>query len=434
MQETKANKPLKKGKFTKQEKDWILYDVANSAFTLLIATILPIYFANLFPEGTDPQTPTIYWGYAASIVTILSAIICPILGTYADFSGKKQMFRLFAGIGIIGCASMAIFGFLPVTDVLWIFFLLIFIIAKTGYTSANVFYDSMIADVTTEDKVHNVSAQGYAWGYIGSCIPFVVCIGLYVISMFVPAFEQTSLALGCLITAAWWFIFMMPLHKSYKQIHFLPRPQNPIKDTFIRLGQIFKELAKNKKALIFLLAFFFYIDGVYTIIDMATSFGKAFGFDSIMLLVALLVTQIVAFPFAILFGKLSSKISGNILLPICIGAYTGIGIFAVFLHYEWQFWVLAVAVGMFQGGIQAMSRSYFTKIIPAEKSGEYFGLYDIFGKGAAFLGTFLVSTVAQITGDLNIGIIPIPCLFVIGLILFFVAAKLPVSEDVKTKE
>jgi UMF1 family MFS transporter len=297
----------------------------------------------------------------------------------------------------------------------------------------------MLNDITTDENMHRVSANGFAWGYICSCIPFALCLGLYVLGTMVPGlewFEGYAFSLGCLITAAWWFIFTLPLYKNYKQEHFLPKPEKPIKETFKRLGCLFKDLAKNKKALLFLIAFFFYIDGVHTIIKMAMSIGNDLQFENfgaVKLVIALFVTQIVAFPFAILFGKLSSKYSCEKLLIVCIAAYTGIGVLTVFLRHEWQFWAMAVGVGMFQGGIQAMSRSYFTKIIPREKSGEFFGIYDIFGKSAAILGLGVISILgvffplSQGTW-INISLIPLPILFAIGLVLFLFAMKIPAAK------
>ena len=183
-----------------------------------------------------------------------------------------------------------------------------------------------------------------------------------------------------------------------------------------------KNAGNEKKILFFLIAFFFYIDGVYTIIDMATAYGSALGLDSTGLLLALLVTQIVAFPFAILFGRLAQKYPVEKLITFCVTAYFGIAVFAMFLHSQWQFWVLAVLVGMFQGGVQALSRSYFTKIIPPEQSGEYFGILDICGKGASFVGTTIVSVVSQVTGNMNLGVGMIAILFVVGLFFFRKAA------------
>ena len=209
--------------------------------------------------------------------------------------------------------------------------------------------------------------------------------------------------------------------KIYKQKNYVERQPKAVRNSFKRLGITLKNVKKEKKIFLFLLAFFFYIDGVYTIIDMATAYGTALGFDSTGLLLALLVTQLVAFPFAILFGRLSLRYDTEKLIMICIIAYFGIAVFAMFLKEQWQFWILAILVGMFQGGIQALSRSYFTKIIPAEKSGEYFGLMDICGKGASFMGTSVISLISQVTGNVSIGVGAISLFFVLGIIVFKMA-------------
>lgn len=427
--------PVKKAGFTKKERNWILYDVANSAYVLLATALLSFYFDFLSP--TENLTPI--WGSVNVIVTVIAVVLCPILGTYADFSKKRRLFMTFALIGIIGCALLSVFSLLADFAIAGILFLIVYIAAEVGFSSANVFYDSMLSDVTTDERMHKVSANGYAWGYIGSCIPFIFCLVLYILgSMVFPQLLGIAFTACCLLTAAWWLVFTLPLYKSYQQIHFLPKPQKPVRETFKRLGSIFKDFAKNKKALIFLLAFFFYIDGVHTIIKMAMSIGKDLGFENfgtVQLVIALFVTQIVAFPAAIVFGKLASKkVSCETLLIVCIAAYAAIGFFAVFLRHQWQFWVMAVGVGLFQGGVQAMSRSYFTKIIPAEKSGEFFGIYDIFGKSAAIVGTGLISILSSVfplaqATWINVCLIPLPVLFSLGLILFIVSMKLKPAAD-----
>ena len=214
----------------------------------------------------------------------------------------------------------------------------------------------------------------------------------------------------------------VPILRSYQQKYFLTGEEEK-KNILQQLGVSLRDIAKNKKVFFFLLAFFFYIDGVYTIIDMSTAYGSALGLGSTDMLLALLVTQFVAFPFAILFGKLSQKGMSEKLIMIAIAAYTGIAIFAYFMSASWQFWVLAIFVGMFQGGIQALSRSYFAKIIPAERSGEFFGFYDICGKGASVIGTTLMGLVSQMTGSVNNGVGVIAVFFVIGLILFVVSTR-----------
>ena len=407
-----------KFRLTKQEKNWILYDVGNSAFTLLVSTIMPIYFNHLAgTAGLSDVDYLAYWGYAASISTLLVALLGPVFGTLADYKGfKKPIFLAFLAVGAVGCISL---GFAKQ----WLLFLIIYIIAKVGYSGSLIFYDSMLADVTEPDRMDNVSSLGYAWGYIGSCLPFVACLVPVLFADGLGLTMTTAMMLAFCITALWWVGMSLPLVKSYRQKHYVERHPGAMAASFSRLWNTLKNAKQEKKVFLFLLAFFFYIDGVYTIIDMATAYGSALGLDSTGLLLALLVTQIVAFPFAILFGRLAKNHSSEKLISICIMAYFGIAVFAIFLASQWQFWMLAVMVGMFQGGIQALSRSYFARIIPPEQSGEYFGLLDICGKGAAFLGTTIVSVVSQLTGSMNTGVGMIAILFVIGFILFRLAAR-----------
>ena len=402
-----------KFKLTKSEKSWILYDVGNSAFVLLVATILPIYF-NYLAEGgglSDAEYLA-YWGYAASAATLAVAVLGPVLGTLADTKGfKKPIFLFTILVGCIGCVSL---GFAKQ----WLVFLVIYIIAKIGYNGSLIFYDSMLSDVTAPERMDQVSSHGYAWGYIGSCIPFVVCLVLVLGSGSFGMAMDTAMAIAFAIIAVWWLVMSLPLLKGYKQKFYVERKPHAIAESFKRLGRTFAHVKQEKKIFIFLLAFFFYIDGVYTIIDMATAYGTALGFDTTGLLLALLLTQVVAFPFAILFGRLAKKYDTARLITVCIVAYLGIAVFAMFLMHQWQFWLLAVLVGMFQGGIQALSRSYFTKIIPAEQSGEYFGLLDICGKGASFVGTTLVGVVSQMTNNINLGVGAIAILFAVGIFFF----------------
>ena len=404
-----------KFKVTPLERAWILYDVGNSAFVLMIATLVPIFFNALAEAGGVSKVDYLaYWGYASSIVTVVTAILGPILGTLADTKGfKKPIFMLCLFVGVIGCCAMGLAG-------TWLAFLVIFIIAKIGYSGSLVFYDSMLGDVTTPERMDMVSSRGYAWGYIGSCVPFIASLAVVLFSG-LPM--QTGMGIAFFINGAWWLLTTVPLLKNYEQIHYEPRKPHAVAESFRRLLRVFREIRGDRKIFLFLIAFFFYIDGVYTIIDIATAFGSALGFTSTTLLLALLLTQIVAFPCALLFGWLAPKYENGTLIRSCIVAYGAIALFAVQLDKSWEFWFLAVCVGMFQGGIQALSRAYFAKIIPAEKSGEYFGLYDIFGKGAAFMGTTLVGFGAQLTGSLNIGVSVIFVLFVIGFLLFEKAVR-----------
>ena len=417
-------------KLTKLEKSWILYDIANSAFTLLVSTLIPIYFNSLAgAAGVNEDLYLSYWGYAGSISTVLVAIIAPICGTISDRKFKKPIFLLTVILGCVACAALGV-------TTHWLFFLGIFVLAKVGFHSSIVFYDSMLPEITTEDRMDNVSSLGYAFGYIGSVIPFVACL---VLVLFCDSFGMTmttAMMLAFLITAAWWAVLSLPLLKHYKQTAFVEKQGTALGDFFKQLVRTFKEARKEKHVFVYLIAFFFFINGVYTIIDMATAYGSALGLDTTGLLLALLLTQIVAFPCAIIFGRLSAKYDTGLLIKICIVCYTCITAFGMFLVSLWQFWVLATLVGMFQGGIQALARSYLGKIIPAERSGEFYGLMDICGKGASFLGTTLVAVVSQFTAGIELNVFGITLqnenlavgslivLFIVGFLVFCKADNL----------
>ena len=408
-----------KFKLTSLEKKWVLYDVGNSAFTMMVSTIFPIYFNFLAGNaGISDVDYLAYWGYATSICTLLVAILGPTLGAVADTKNfKKTIFCIAMGVGVFGCILL---GFLSS----WIWFLGVFVLAKTGYSASLVFYDAMLTDVTEPERMDTVSSHGYAWGYIGSCIPFVACLGIVLGGGSLGMDMQTSMILAFIITALWWLFSSVPLLRSYRQRYFAEAGEHVVRNSFQRLGRTFAELVKQKQIFVFLLAFFFYIDGVYTVIDMATAYGQALGLDSTGLLLALLVTQIVAFPSVLIFSRIIKNVSPEKIITVCIAAYFCIAVYAYWLDSQLDFWILAVLVGMFQWTIQALSRSYFAKIIPAEKSGEYFGIYDICGKGASVLGTALVSFLSQVTGSINIGVSALSVMFLIGLVLFQFSAKL----------
>ena len=421
------NKP---SKLTALEKHWILYDIGNSAFTLLVSTLIPIYFNSLASSaGVNEDMYLSYWGYAGSLSTILVAIIAPICGTLSDRRYKKPIFLLTVILGCVACACLGV-------TTHWLAFLGIFILAKIGFHSSIVFYDSMLPEVTTDERMDNVSSLGYAYGYIGSVIPFVLCLVLVLFGESFGLSMGSAMVIAFLITAIWWAVFTAPLMKSYRQTAYMEKKGTALSDTFRQLFDTFKEAKKQKHIFVYLISFFFFINGVYTIIDMATAYGSALGLDSTGLLLALLLTQIVAFPCAIIFGRLSAKYDTGLLIKISIVCYTVITLFGMFLVSLWQFWVLAVLVGMFQGGIQAMSRSYLGKIIPPERSGEFYGLMDICGKGASFVGTTLVAVVSQATAGVKLSILGISLqnenlavgsliiLFIIGFFLFCKADKL----------
>ncbi len=412
-------------KLTPLEKSWVLYDVGNSAFVLLVATLLPIFFNQLAKQASINEDLYLsYWAYAGSVCTLLVAIIGPLCGALTDRKGfKKPVFLICILVGIIGCVSLGLTNH-------WLVFLVLFVLAKVGFSSSLVFYDSMLPEITTEERMDKVSTAGYAYGYIGSVIPFVVCLALVLCYEMLGISFPVAMLLALGITGAWWLVCSLPLLKKYRQTSYVQQVGTPLLDAFRQLKETVQHAIKHKEIGLYLIAFFFFINGVYTIIDMATAYGTALGLDTTGLLLALLVTQIVAFPFAILFGRLASKVDSGKLIKLCILCYTGITVFAVFLVAQWQFWLLAVLVGMFQGAIQALSRSYLGKIIPAEQSGAYYGLMDICGKGASFLGMLLVGAVSEaaigwsveIFGltlqNENLAVSTLIVLFVVGFVLF----------------
>lgn len=403
-----------KDKLTPIEKKWIMYDVGNSAFILLATTVIPIVFNNLAKAHLSDSDYLAYWGYAVSLSTIIIAILSPILGSIADGKGKKKlMYAIFVLVGVVGCIL------LPFTKY-WLLFLALYVVSKVGFNGSLVFYDSMLTDITRDERMDKVSSHGYAWGYIGSCIPFIISIAMISLGPKIGVSAQGTIVFAFVLTALWWLIFSIPLYKSYEQKYFVPKASDKV---FKKLKETFREIKSDKTVYLFLIAFFFYIDGVYTIINMATAYGTSLGLSSTGLMLALLVTQIVAFPCALFFAKFSKNKKTSSLIKVCIAAYTAIALYAVQLDKLYEFWILAVGVGMFQGAIQALSRSYYAKIIPKEKSAECFALMDIFGKGASIVGTMIVSIVSQITNSQNKAIVAIPVLFLIGLIVFNMAAK-----------
>ncbi|MBE6916590.1 MAG: MFS transporter [Ruminococcaceae bacterium] len=434
---------MKKFKLTPLEKSWVLYDIGNSAFVLLAATLLPIFFNGLASgAGISNEMYLSYWAYAGSIATALVAIIGPICGSLTNQKGfKKPVFVVSMLLGAVGCIALGIAKS-------WLLFLALFVVAKVGFSSSIVFYDSMLPEITTEDRMDNVSSKGYAYGYIGSCIPFLVCLALVLFYDKIGITLSTAMVLALVLTGVWWIVCSLPLLKNYRQTAYVERRKNAVGETFAELGRTLVHAFKHPKIILYLVAFFFFINGVYTIIDMATAYGTSLGLDTTGLLLALLVTQIVAFPFAILFGRLASKVRPGLLIKICILCYTGITVFAVFLVAQWQFWLLAVLVGMFQGAIQALSRSYLGKIIPAERSGSYYGLMDICGKGASFLGGLLIGIINEKTVGMSLSVFGIQLqsqnfavsslivLFIIGFVLFCIADKLSlfsITDKLKDK-
>ena len=396
---------------SKRERSWVLYDVGNSAYVMLAATLIPIYFSAIAEPGSSA---VVAWGYAATVASLALALLMPFLGSLADLKGNKKKFL--AGTIGTGAVSLAVMG---VPDNAMVF-LVIYVFSSVMLNASLVFYDAFLVDATEQDRYDEVSSQGYAWGYIGSCIPFIVCL---VIVLFGSSFgigQLDGIRISFVVTAVWWLVFSVPVLRDVHQTHFKAREEHLFRHTLKGLAGTCKKIARDKRLLMYMLAFFFYIDGVHTIITMSTSYGTDLGIDSTQLVLALLVTQFVAFPSAIAYGRLAGRFGTKRMLLIAVFAYFCITLFAAFfLRSAAEFWVLAVCVGLFQGGIQALSRSEFGKLIPKENANEYYGFFDIFGKYATIMGTLLVSVFTQLTGSSSYGVLSVAVLFIIGFILLW---------------
>ncbi len=407
-------------KFTKEEKSWILYDCGNSAYSMAITTaLLPIVFGMF--EGVDNSMDL---GYFNSLASIIIAVLSPILGTIADYKDKKKRFFIFfALLGLLSTTSLA---FVPPAGGQWQLLVLFYVLSAIGFSGANIFYDSFLVDVTTDDRMDKVSASGFAYGYIASIIPFGISLALI---YFLGMDKVIGYQAGFIITALWWGLLTIPIVRDVKQKHYIEPEPNPIGNSFRRLGSTFKNIRKYKTVFMFLIAYFFYIDGVDTIIKMVVPYATTVlggeSLDTFTLLGILLVIQIIAFPCAIIYGNLAKKYSTRTMIIVGIVTYIISCIAAFFITTVWHIFILGAMIGSAQGGIQALSRSYYAKIIPKENSNEFFGFYNIFGKFAAIIGPSVMALTTTLTGNAKYSILSIIPLFIIGFTVFI---NLPKEE------
>ena len=379
-------------RLTRSEKSWILYDVANSAFIMIVTATIPIYFRSLAEgAGVASSTATSLWGSATSISILILAILSPILGAIADYEGMKK--KIFTAFFVLAIAGGLLFTFAPG----WISFLVFFILSRIGYAACNVFYDAMLVDVTTNDRMDRVSTLGYGLGYIGgSTIPLVIFLVMNLIG--IPML--TCLAVIFAVTALWWFGFSLPLLRNCQQRSGKPYEKGDVGRNIRGVGATAREIIANKTMFVYILAYFFYIDGVHTVISMATTYGTNLGLDSTGMLLALLLVQVLGLPFCLLYIKLSAKFGARVMVGVGVCVYMFICVFAFFMRELWQFWLLAVLCATSQGGIQALSRSMFGKLLPdKDRSGEFFGFFDIFGKFSSIMGPALVGFVSAVVAD-----------------------------------
>lgn len=400
-------------KFTKAERSWILYDVGNSALVLLATSVIPIYFNSL--AATDPAVERVAvgaWGAAETVASLIIALLMPILGSVADMQGMRKKFI----VGCVGTGAVATIamGF-PST---WLPFLIVYVISAVALNCSFVFYDALLVDATTEERMDEVSSQGFAWGYVGSCIPFIVCLLIVLNASALGMSMKTAMLIAFIITSAWWVAFTIPMLKNVEQKSYKPYQPHALQSAISGIGSTLRAIWADKSLRYFMLAYFFYIDGVHTVIKMSTSYGSNLGIEGTQLVLALLVTQFVAWPASIIYGRLGRSLGTKTMILVGICGYFGISLFAaLFLRSATEFWILAICVGLFQGGIQALSRSEFGKLCPKKHVNEYFGFYDIFGKYAAIIGTGLVSAFTFLTGNPSLGVLSIALLFIAGFAL-----------------
>lgn len=423
---------LKKLGFSKEEASWILYDVANSAQVLTTCTVIfPLLIAKITPGDSS-----VYVGWANAVYAIILALISPVLGTMADYKDTKmKMFKFFLFIGIAGGFGLA----LPFID--YKMAIVIFVIAMLGYNGSIIFYDAFIVDVCDDDRVDKVSAAGYAWGYIGSVLPFLIfVIPFAAVTLFGDANGNLmiggftlSYRLACGLTMGlavlWWMVNSRPMLKNVKQTHYHEPVPHVVKESFAHLWHTFRDVKKNKNIFMFCLSYFFYIDCVNTVIKMAVSLATEMGISDVMSLVVVIFINIIACPASIFYGRLVGNVGSKKMIYAGILGYVGVVACGAMIQSNPSFiWVVAILVGLFQGGIQSVSRSYFAKLIPDKAdSNEFFGFFSVFSKFSAILGPIAVAVIISITGETRYGILGLIPLMILGAI-FLAFVKDPESE------
>ena len=417
-------------RYTFREKfSWSLYDWANSVFaTTVLAGFFPLFFKSFWAGDLDDATSTALLGTVSSVAGLIIVLIAPILGAMADLSRNKKLFLLiFALLGIISTSTLFFisYGF-------WEWSLIIFGLSIIGFSGANIFYDSLLIDVSSDEDRNYVSSMGYALGYLGGGILFLINVLMYLYPSFFNLNSQTEgILYSFLSVALWWFVFSMPLFLFVKQkkINDIADFKNPFKQSFIRVLNTFREIKKYKAVLIFLIAYWFYIDAIDTIVRMAVAYGTDLGFDSSKLIIALIFTQFIGFPATFAYGYLAEKFGLFNMLVVGILIYILICIYSLFITTATDFFILAGLVGLVQGGVQSVSRTIFSRLIPQDKATEFFGFYNLIGKSAVVVGPALVGWMAYIFDNPKAGIISLLLLFIPGIIILFYVPKTSLVRD-----
>ena len=403
--------------FNKKILSWAFYDWANSAYATIVLTVFfPLAFSNYWFSNTGSENSTTPLGIANAAASLVIVILAPVLGAIADRGGMKKRFLfVFVSIGIVFVLSLYF-----IAQGEWLLALCVYVLAGIGFSGANIFYDALIVDVSETDKLDLVSSFGFGLGYLGGGLALLIAIMFTALPQVFgfSSIDQALLA-SFVLAGLWWAVFSIPLFRVVVETrnHLEVGLPQAVSDGIKQLVITFREIRRLKVVLLFLLAYWFYIDGVSTMIRMSMNFGIRLGFDQMSLVQALLITQFVGFPAAIGYGKLSEKIGAKNGIYIAIAVYFCVTIYAYFMDDVIEFYALAIIVGLVQGGIQALSRSFYARIIPVTRSAEFFGFYNMVGKSAAVLGPLLVALVSSFSGDPRLSILSIILLFAIGGVL-----------------
>lgn len=412
---------------------WTMYDWGNSAFvTTVMAAVLPVYYTSVAAAGLAPNIATAYWGFTSSISALIAALISPILGAVADFTGSKKRFlAVFMGIGV---TATALLYFVQTGD--WLLASLLFIFGNIGFAGSLVYYDGLLPHVAGPDEIDQVSSRGYAMGYIGGGLLLAVNLVMIMVLPKSLGLDTAFMTRMCFVTVAvWWFIFTLPLLRHVKEP---PRKivageenLNPLSASFKRLAQTFREIRHYRDLSLGMLAFWVYANGIGTIIVMATAYGNELGFSQITLIGTLLMVQFLAAPFAFLFGWMANRLGTIRSIIISLVVYSVISVMGYFMYQEWQFWVLGALVATVQGGSQALSRSMIGKMIPKSKSAEFFGFFSVFEKFASILGPLLFGVVSTLMGHSRLSIVSLILFFIIGI---YILTRVNLEEGIRVAQ
>ena len=399
---------------------WALYDWANSAFaTTVMAGFFPLFFKSFWAADLSPAESTAVIGTTNSLAGLFIMLLAPILGAYSDLGKLKKKFLAF--FALLGVLSTGYLYFIPQGD--WVIAASLYALAVIGFSGGNIFYDSLIVSVSKQDQRHKVSSLGFSMGYLGGGLLFVVNVLMYLNPAWFGLSSQSEAILWSFLSVAvWWAVFSLPLFMSVEEKSNAEISKGlfeTITEAFKAVASTLREIKKHKRVAIFLIAYWLYIDGVDTIVRMAVAYGSDIGLDASSMITALLLTQFVGFPATLVFGIYADKIGFKKILTIGISIYILVTFYAYYMSTALEFYILAGTVGLVQGGVQAISRSFFSTIIPMNKEAQFFGFYNLVGKSAVFLGPVLVSWVALIFGNPRFGILSLLFLLVPGLILLW---------------